>query len=126
LTVPAVAAANSNIHLHSLVPDGVYRCGADDMPACVDPDAPTDDELDALPLHEPGPASRRLTEATSGRSGSPARVSRVDGHVMRRPGTLSDAEDQGVHLAAVEVDFKRRHEKHRHGGKALDLSRLEC
>jgi hypothetical protein len=43
-----LAAANLNIHLHCLVLDGVYRCGGDGVPAFVDVDAPTDDELHAL------------------------------------------------------------------------------
>ncbi|MFM7531771.1 MAG: hypothetical protein ACKO5J_04635, partial [Rubrivivax sp.] len=42
--------ANLNIHLHCLVLDGVYRCGADGAPAFIEADAPTDNELDAL-LH---------------------------------------------------------------------------
>jgi hypothetical protein len=39
------SAANLNIHLHCLVLDGVYRCGADGAPAFVEVDAPSDDEL---------------------------------------------------------------------------------
>ena len=39
-----------NIHLHCLVLDGVYRCGADGSPAFIEAGAPTDGELDAL-LH---------------------------------------------------------------------------
>ena len=42
------SAANLNIHLHCLVLDGVYRCGADGSPAFIEADAPTDDELHAL------------------------------------------------------------------------------
>jgi len=42
------SAANLNIHLHCLVLDGVYRCGADGAPTFVETDAPTDDELHAL------------------------------------------------------------------------------
>ena len=42
------SAANLNIHLHCLVLDGVYRCGADGAPAFVEASAPTDDELHAL------------------------------------------------------------------------------
>ena len=42
------SAANLNIHLHCLVLDGVYRCGADGAPTFVEVDAPTDDELHAL------------------------------------------------------------------------------
>ncbi|MFO1293224.1 MAG: transposase [Rubrivivax sp.] len=42
------SAANLNIHLHCLVLDGVYRCGADGAPAFVGASAPTDDELHAL------------------------------------------------------------------------------
>lgn len=42
------SAANLNIHLHCLVLDGVYRCGADGVPSCVEVHAPTDDELHAL------------------------------------------------------------------------------
>ena len=41
-------AANLNIHLHCLVPDGVHRCGADGAPAFVEVDAPSDEELHAL------------------------------------------------------------------------------
>ena len=37
-----------NIHLHCLVLDGVYRCGADGAPVFVEVGAPTDDELHAL------------------------------------------------------------------------------
>lgn len=44
------SAANLNIHLHCLVLDGVYRCGADGAPAFIEASAPTDDELHAL-LH---------------------------------------------------------------------------
>ncbi len=44
------SAANLNIHLHCLVLDGVYRCGADGSPAFIEAGAPTDGELDAL-LH---------------------------------------------------------------------------
>jgi len=44
------SAANLNIHLHCLVLDGVYRCGADGASAFIEADAPTDAELDAL-LH---------------------------------------------------------------------------
>jgi Putative transposase len=40
--------ANLNIHLHCLVLDGVYRCGADGAPSFVEVDAPTDDELHTL------------------------------------------------------------------------------
>jgi hypothetical protein len=42
------SAANLNIHLHRLVLDGVYRCGADGLPDFVEVDAPTEDELHAL------------------------------------------------------------------------------
>ncbi|MFM8769521.1 MAG: transposase, partial [Rubrivivax sp.] len=44
------SAANLNIHLHCLVLDGVYRCGADGALSFVEADAPTDDELYEL-LH---------------------------------------------------------------------------
>jgi len=37
-----------NIHLHCLVLDGVYRCGADGAPSFVEVGAPTVDELHAL------------------------------------------------------------------------------
>jgi hypothetical protein len=37
-----------NIHLHSLVLDGVYRCGDEGVPSFVEVDAPTDDELHTL------------------------------------------------------------------------------
>jgi hypothetical protein len=42
------SAGNLNIHLHGLVLDGVYRCGADGVPAFVEVAAPTDDEVHAL------------------------------------------------------------------------------
>ena len=42
------SAANLNIHLHCLVLDGVYRCGADGVPVFVEAGAPSDDELHAL------------------------------------------------------------------------------
>jgi hypothetical protein len=42
------SAGNLNIHLHCLVLDGVYRCGADGAPTFVEKEAPTDDELHAL------------------------------------------------------------------------------
>ena len=44
------SAANLTIHLHCLVLDGVYRCGADGVPVFVQAGAPSDDELHAL-LH---------------------------------------------------------------------------
>jgi hypothetical protein len=44
------SAANLNIHLHCVVLDGVYRCGADGVPMFVEARAPSDDELYAL-LH---------------------------------------------------------------------------
>jgi uncharacterized protein (DUF983 family) len=42
------SAANLNIHLHCLVLDGVYRCGADGGAEFVEVGAPTDDEVHAL------------------------------------------------------------------------------
>ena len=42
------SAANLNIHLHYLVLDGVYRCGADGLPWFIEVGAPSDDELHAL------------------------------------------------------------------------------
>jgi hypothetical protein len=42
------SAANLNIHLHSLVLDGVYRCDADGKPIFVEVSEPTDDEVYAL------------------------------------------------------------------------------
>ena len=42
------SAANFNVHLHCLVLDGVSRCDADGVPAFVEVDAPTDEELHAL------------------------------------------------------------------------------
>lgn len=42
------SAGNLNIHLHCLVLDRVYRCGADGAPTFVETEAPTDDELHAL------------------------------------------------------------------------------
>ncbi len=44
------SAANLNVHLHCLVLDGVYRCGADGGTAFFEAGPPTDDELHAL-LH---------------------------------------------------------------------------
>ncbi len=44
------ASSRLNIHLHCLVLDGVYRCGADGVPVFVEARAPSDDELHAL-LH---------------------------------------------------------------------------
>jgi hypothetical protein len=41
------STANLSIHLHCLVLDGVYRCGADAKPAFVEADAPIDDEVHA-------------------------------------------------------------------------------
>jgi hypothetical protein len=38
------SAANLNIHLHGLLLDGVYRCGADGVPEFVEVGSPTDDE----------------------------------------------------------------------------------
>ena len=42
------SAANLKVHLHCLVLDGVYRCGADGAPAFFEAGPPTDDELHAL------------------------------------------------------------------------------
>ena len=42
------SAANLNIHVHCLVLDGVYRCGAEGAPAFIEVGSPTDDELHAL------------------------------------------------------------------------------
>ena len=42
------SAANLDIHLHCLVLDGVYRCGADGAPNFVEAGAPTDDPLHVL------------------------------------------------------------------------------
>jgi hypothetical protein len=42
------SAGNLNIHLHCLVLDGVYRCGADGVPEFVEAGSPTDDEVRAL------------------------------------------------------------------------------
>jgi hypothetical protein len=42
------SAANLNIHLHCLVLDGVYRCGADGVLEFVEVGSPTDDEVHAL------------------------------------------------------------------------------
>jgi hypothetical protein len=41
------SAANLDIHLHCLVLDGVYCCGADGVPSLIEAGAPTDDEVDA-------------------------------------------------------------------------------
>ena len=45
------SAANVNIHLHCLVLDGVYQCGADGVPQFVEVPAPTDEALQAV-LHK--------------------------------------------------------------------------
>ena len=45
------SAANLNIHLHCLVLDGVYRCGADGAPVFAEVPAPTDEALHAV-LHK--------------------------------------------------------------------------
>lgn len=42
------SAANLNIHLHYLVLDGVYRCGADGVPTFGEIGTPCDDALHAL------------------------------------------------------------------------------
>jgi hypothetical protein len=42
------SAANLNIHLHGLLLDGVYRCGADGVPEFVEVGFPTDDDVHAL------------------------------------------------------------------------------
>jgi hypothetical protein len=42
------SAANLNIHLHGLLLDGLYRCGADGVPQFVEAGSPTDDEVHAL------------------------------------------------------------------------------
>jgi hypothetical protein len=42
------SAANLNIHLHGLLLDGVYRCGAEGVPEFVEVGSPTDDEVHAL------------------------------------------------------------------------------
>ena len=44
------SAANLNIHLHCLVLDGGYWCGADGAPVFVAASAPTDEALQAV-LH---------------------------------------------------------------------------
>ena len=44
------SVANLNIRLHRLLLDGMYGCGADDVPVFVYAGAPSDDELHAL-LH---------------------------------------------------------------------------
>ena len=42
------SAANLNVHLHCLVLDGVYRCGADGVPEFFEAGSPTDREVHAL------------------------------------------------------------------------------
>lgn len=42
------SAANVKMHLHCPVLDGAYRCDADGVPALVEADVPTDDELHAV------------------------------------------------------------------------------
>jgi DNA-binding transcriptional ArsR family regulator len=55
------SAGNLNIHLHCLVLDGVYRCGADGAPTFVQTKAPNDDKLHALlqTCRCPAPWTRR-------------------------------------------------------------------
>jgi len=53
------SAADLNIHLHCLVLDGVYRCGADGAPLFVEASAPTDEALQAM-LHK---ITNRMTQA---------------------------------------------------------------
>jgi hypothetical protein len=48
------SAGNLNIHLHRLLLDGVYRCGADRVPQFVEAGSPTDDEVRALRPSSPG------------------------------------------------------------------------
>ena len=42
------SAANLDVHLHSLVLDGVYRCSAGGLPVFVEAPAPTDEALQAV------------------------------------------------------------------------------
>jgi hypothetical protein len=42
------SAGNLNTHLHGLLLDGVYRCGADGGPQFVEAGSPTDDAVHAL------------------------------------------------------------------------------
>ena len=44
------SAANLNIHLHCVVLDGVYRCGAEGEPVFLEIPAPTDEALQAVLL----------------------------------------------------------------------------
>ena len=55
------SAANLNIHLHCLVLDGVYRCGADGLPSFAEARESTDDELHALPHTVIGRRLKMLT-----------------------------------------------------------------
>ena len=69
------SAANLNIHLHRLVLDGVYRCGADGAPVFVEACAPTDEALQAV-LHK---IITRMTQAAQP-SGSVGRRGGFDLH----------------------------------------------
>ena len=70
------SAANLNIHLHCLVLDGVYRCGADGEAVSIEAGAPCDEQIHAvLQTHEApvveGPATGGGDEQTRPR---PARI----------------------------------------------------
>ena len=60
----------ANIHLHCLVLDGVYRCGADGVPQFVEAPAPTDEALQAV-LHR---IITRLTQAAHPSGGAGRRA----------------------------------------------------
>jgi len=64
------SAANLNIHLHCLVLDGVYRCGAEGEPVFVEVPAPTDEALLAV-LHK---IITRLTHAADPQGGARRRA----------------------------------------------------
>lgn len=82
------STANLNIHLHCLMLDGVYQCGADGTPALVEVAAPTDHELHALlqtVIAHRDRAGRDLRHPLGrrGRAG-PARMRRPDVAAPRR------------------------------------------
>jgi predicted transcriptional regulator len=85
------SAANLNIHLHGLLLDGLYRCGADGVPQFVEAGSPTDDEVHALLQ---AIITRLMKDAWT-------RVSQCDARLLGpQPVRLLDAEDRCVRIRA--------------------------
>ncbi len=82
------SAANLNVRRHCLVLDGVYRCGADDVPSFVEVGAPNDDELHT-PLRTPaatwdivfGPRAARSVHMAALRNGAGLAAAALAGSV---------------------------------------------